>query len=51
MIHEHVTMRDHGFVGHLTEPDGGSDRAVLVIAGGEQGILPGIKIAERACRL
>lgn len=47
MIHEHVTMRDHGFVGHLAEPDGGSDRAVLVIAGGEQGILPGIKIAER----
>lgn len=36
MRHEHFNMKEHGFVGHLAEPDGGSDRAVLVIMGGEQ---------------
>lgn len=33
MSHEHFNMKEHGFVGHLAEPDGGSDRAVLVIMG------------------
>ena len=47
MKHENFTMQAHGFVGHLAEPDGGSDRAVLVIMGGEQSMLPGKKIAER----
>lgn len=47
MIHENFNMKEHNFVGHLAEPDNGSDKAVLVIAGGEQSILPGIKIAER----
>jgi len=40
-------MRSDGFAGHLAEPDIGSDRAVIVIMGGEQSILPGIKFAER----
>jgi phosphoribosylaminoimidazole (AIR) synthetase len=47
MRHEDFNMKEHGFVGHLAEPDGGSDRAVIVIMGGEQTILPGIKFAER----
>jgi pimeloyl-ACP methyl ester carboxylesterase len=47
MKHEEFTMRRDGFVGHLAEPDNGSDRAVIVIMGGEQSILPGIKFAER----
>ena len=47
MHHEDFNYHAHGFVGHLAEPDGGSDRAVLVILGGEQSILPGVKIAER----
>lgn len=47
MRHENFTMKEHGFVGHLAEPDGGSDKAVIVIMGGEQSILPGIKFAER----
>ncbi len=40
-------MREHGFVGHMAEPDDGSDRAVIIVMGGEQSILPGIKFAER----
>lgn len=40
-------MKQHGFAGHLAEPDGGSDRAVIIIMGGEQSLLPGIKFAER----
>ena len=47
MKHEDFNMKEHGFVGHLAEPDGGSDRAVIIIMGGEQSILPGIKFAER----
>ena len=47
MKHENFIMKEHGFVGHLAEPDGGSDRAVIVIMGGEQSLLPGIKFAER----
>lgn len=47
MRHEDFTLRKDGFAGHLAEPDNGSDRAVIVIMGGEQSILPGIKFAER----
>ena len=47
MKHEHFNWKEHGFVGHLAEPDGGSDKAVIVIMGGEQSLLPGIKFAER----
>ncbi|HIW82207.1 MAG TPA: hypothetical protein H9742_11950 [Candidatus Acetatifactor stercoripullorum] len=46
MRHEDFNMKEHGFVGHLAEPEGGSDKAVLIIMGGEQSILPGIKFAE-----
>ncbi len=47
MKYENYTYHKHGFVGHLAEPDTGSDRAVIVIMGGEQSLLPGIKFAER----
>ncbi len=40
-------MKEHGFVGHLAEPEQTSNKAVIVIMGGEQRVLPGIKIAER----
>ena len=46
MRHEDFNMKEHGFVGHLAEPEGGSDKAVLIIMGGEQRFLPGIKFAE-----
>ncbi len=39
--------KEHGFVGHLAEPQQPNGRAVIVIMGGEQSVLPGIKIAER----
>ncbi|NLO84731.1 MAG: hypothetical protein GX096_04775 [Clostridiales bacterium] len=38
---------EHGFAGHMAEPDGGFDRAVIVIMGGEKSLIQGIKIAER----
>ena len=47
MRYEHFNMREHGFAGHLAEPDDGSDRAVIIVMGGEQSLLPGIKFAER----
>ena len=47
MRHEDLNYLKHGFAGHLAEPDNGSDHAVIVIMGGEQSILPGIKFAER----
>lgn len=47
MRHEDFNYSEHGFVGHLAEPDGGSKKAVIVVMGGEQSILPGIKFAER----
>lgn len=47
MRHEDFSMKEHGFVGHLAEPNSGSDKAVLIIMGGEQSLLPGIKFAER----
>ena len=31
----------------MAEPDAGSDRAVIIVMGGEQSLLPGIKFAER----
>ncbi len=47
MKHENFNMKEHGFVGHLAEPDEESEKAVIVIMGGEQSLLPGIKFAER----
>ena len=47
MRHEDFNYSEHGFTGHLAEPDGGSDKAVIVVMGGEQSLLPGIKFAER----
>lgn len=47
MIYRDFNMAKHGFVGHMAQPEGGSDKAVIVIMGGEKGLLPGIKIAER----
>ncbi len=47
MRHEDFNMAQHGFVGHLAEPDVGSGRAVIVIMGGEQSLLPGVKFAQR----
>ena len=47
MKHIDFNMKEHGFVGHLAEPEQLSDKAVIVIMGGEQSLLPGIKIAER----
>ena len=47
MKREDFNFHQHGFAGHLAEPDAGSDRAVVVIMGGEQSLLPGIKFAER----
>ena len=47
MRHEDYTITKHGFVGHLAEPDAGSDRAMIVVMGGERSLLPGVKFAER----
>ncbi len=47
MKYENFTMKEHGFVGHLAEPEEGSRKAVIITMGGEKSILPGIKIAER----
>lgn len=47
MKHEDFNWKEYGFVGHLAEPDGGSEKAVIVIMGGEQSLLPGIKFAEK----
>ena len=47
MRQENYNITEHGFVGHLAEPETGSDRAVIVIMGGEQNLLPGVKFAER----
>lgn len=38
---------EHGFAGHMAEPDTEPEQAVIVIMGGEKSLLPGIKIAER----
>ncbi|MBR1724253.1 MAG: hypothetical protein IJ723_04445 [Ruminococcus sp.] len=47
MKYQHFNMADHGFVGHLVQPDIGSEKAVVVIMGGEKSLLPGTMIAER----
>jgi len=47
MRREDFSYGEHGFCGHLAEPDSGTDRAVIVIMGGEQSLLPGVMIAER----
>ena len=47
MRHEDYTYGVNGFVGHLAEPDQGSEYGVIVVMGGEQSLLPGIKSAER----
>ncbi|MBQ7783912.1 MAG: hypothetical protein IJ368_08080 [Oscillospiraceae bacterium] len=47
MKYEDFNLKDNGFSGHLAEPDDASDKAVIVIMGGEQSLLPGIKFAER----
>ncbi len=47
MKYKDFNMKEHGFVGHMAEPDTGSDRAVIIVMGGEQSLLPGIKFAER----
>ncbi len=42
------TMIENGFVGHMAESERyRTDKAVIVIMGGEKSVLPGIKIAER----
>lgn len=47
MKYSDYNMKQHGFVGHMAEPDTAvCDKAVIVIMGGEKSILPGIKIAE-----
>ena len=45
--HTDFNMKEHGFVGHLAEPEQTNGKAVIVIMGGEQSFLPGVKIAER----
>lgn len=47
MKYTNFNVEDHGFAGHMAEPDEESEQAVIVIMGGEKSILPGIKIAER----
>ncbi len=47
MRHEDYTYGVNGFAGHLAEPDQGSEYGVIVVMGGEQSLLPGIKSAER----
>ena len=45
--HINFNMKEHGLVGHLAEPEQTNGKAVIVIMGGEQSFLPGIKIASR----
>lgn len=47
MRYTDFNMKEHGFVGHMAEPEKEAKQAVIVIMGGEKSILPGIKIAER----
>lgn len=47
MKYTNFTMKEHGFVGHMAEPEKETKQAVIVIMGGEKSILPGIKIVER----
>ena len=46
-VYTDFTMKKNGFVGHMAEPENNkTDKAVIVIMGGEKSVLPGIKIAE-----
>ena len=47
MKYTDFNINEHGFVGHMAEPEAKTKQAVIVIMGGEKSILPGIKIAER----
>ena len=48
IVYTDFNMKKDGFVGHMAETaDCDQSRGVIVIMGGEKGILPGIKIAER----
>lgn len=47
MRYTDFNRKEHGFVGHMAEPETEARQAVIVIMGGEKSILPGIKIAER----
>lgn len=47
MIYSDFNMKEHGFAGHMAEPENKASQAVIVIMGGEKSLLPGIKIAER----
>lgn len=47
MKYKDFNMREHGFVGHMAEPEKETKQAVIIIMGGEKSLLPGIKIAER----
>ncbi len=46
MKYQHFTYKEHGFTGHLVRPNVKSSKAVLIFAGGEKSLLPGIQIAE-----
>lgn len=47
MTYRDFTVEEHGFAGHMAEPQQPTDKAVIVIMGGEKSILPGIHLAER----
>lgn len=47
MITKDYVMAEDGFTGHLYQPEGHKDRAVLVILGGEQSLMPARYIAQR----
>ncbi len=44
MKYENFNMKEHGFVRHLAEPDGGSDRAVIVIMGESKAFSRGLSL-------
>lgn len=47
MEHIDYSMKEHGFVGHLTLPQKETKYGVLVIMGGERSLFPGSIIADR----
>jgi esterase/lipase len=47
MKYKHFTVATDGFVGHMAEPEEKAAHSVIIVMGGEKGLLPGIKIAER----
>ncbi|MCM1157993.1 MAG: hypothetical protein NC300_04625 [Bacteroidales bacterium] len=51
MKYTDFNKKTHGFAGHMAEPADKTDKAVIVIMGGEKSILPGIKIAQRFAAL